>query len=38
MAQLETTAWQYLRCPVVFFAMHGKDFFNFENEIVKSGA
>ena len=27
MAQLETTAWQYLRCPVVFFVMHGKDLF-----------
>ena len=26
MAQLKTTAWQYLRCPVAFFATHGKDF------------
>ena len=27
MAQLETTAWQYLRWPVAFFATDGKDFF-----------
>ena len=29
MAQLETTAWQYLRCPEAFFATHEKDFFFF---------
>ena len=38
MAQLETTAWQYLRCPVTFFAMQGQDFFNIQTEIVQSGA
>ena len=42
MAQLETTTWQYLRCPVAFFAMHGKDFFllffNIQKDIVRSGA
>ena len=44
MAQLETTAWQYPRCPVACFATHGKDFIfnlfflNIQKEIVKSGA
>ena len=41
MAQLITTAWQYLRCPEAFFAMHEKDFFfffNIQQEIVRSGA
>ena len=42
MAQLKTTAWQYLRCPVAFLATHGKDsfffFFNIQKEIVRSGA
>ena len=44
MAQLKTTAWQYLRWPVAFFTMHGKDFFfisfcfYIQKEIVKSGA
>ena len=41
MAQLETTAWQYLRCPEAFFATHEKDLFfifNIQQEIVRSGA
>ena len=43
MAQLQTTAWQYLRWPVAFFATNGKDFFSIfffyiQKEIVKSGA
>ena len=43
MAQLEHTAWQYLRWPVAFFATHGKGlffiyFFYIQKEIVKSGA
>ena len=43
MAQLETTTWPYLRCPVAFFATHGKDFFydfffNIQKKIVRSGA
>ena len=39
MAQLETTAWQYLRRHVEFFATHWKDlFFSIQKEIVKSGA
>ena len=42
MAHFETTAWQYLRWPVAFFATNGKDlFFIFiyiQKEILKSGA
>ena len=42
MAQLETTTWQYLRCPLGFFydAWEGFFFFffNIQKEIVKNGA
>ena len=44
MAQLETTTWQYLRSPVAFLAMHGKDLFllcfflNIQKKIVKNCA
>ena len=38
MAQLETTAWQYLRCPVAFLRRMGRIFLNIQKEIVKSGA
>ena len=39
MAQLKTTAWQYLHWPVAFFVTNGKDLFLFfsyiQKEIVK---
>ena len=43
MTQLESTAWQYLCCPMAFFGTHGKDlsiylFFNIQKEIMKSNA
>ena len=36
MAHLETTAWQYLRCPVAFLRRIGRIFSNIEQEIVRS--
>ena len=43
MAQLETTAWQYLRWPVAIFLrrmgrIYCLSFFHIQKEIVKSGA
>ena len=42
MAQMDTTARQYLHCCVPYFSMHGKDsfwkvFFSTWKDIVKSG-
>ena len=39
MAQLETTAWQYLCCPVGFCdTWEGFIFLNIQKEIVNNGA
>ena len=39
MAQVETTAWQYLCCPVAFLRRMGRIyFFNNQKETLKGGA